>query len=120
MATARWGNEQPGRRRFDESTEPCRQTNQRICISYQQKIQNAAQRVSRPAEYEWYTNMVLFFDSIINVPGIIMARQMPYFALEIENWSYMPDCKSSPIEITFELYHKVLSLKRLYDQHGPK
>ncbi|SAL95680.1 hypothetical protein [Absidia glauca] len=57
---------------------------------------------------------------IINVPGIIMARQMPYFALEIENWSYMPDCKSSPIEVTFELYHKVLSLKRLYDQHGPK
>ncbi|CAO3587279.1 unnamed protein product [Absidia cylindrospora] len=57
---------------------------------------------------------------IINVPGIIMARQMPYFALEIENWSYMPDCKSAPIEVTFELYHKVLSLKRLYDQHGPK
>ncbi|CAO3646459.1 unnamed protein product [Cunninghamella echinulata] len=57
---------------------------------------------------------------IINVPGIIMARQMPYFALEIENWSYMPDCKTAPIEVTFELYHKVLSLKRLYDQHGPK
>ncbi|KAI8098717.1 uncharacterized protein BX664DRAFT_354245 [Halteromyces radiatus] len=57
---------------------------------------------------------------IINVPGIIMARQMPYFALEIENWSYMPACKTAPIEVTFELYNKVLSLKRLYDQHGPK
>ncbi|CAO3590690.1 unnamed protein product [Absidia cylindrospora] len=57
---------------------------------------------------------------IINVPGIIMARQMPYFALEIENWSYSPECKSAPIEVTFELYQKVLSLKRLYDQHGPK
>ncbi|ORX53565.1 hypothetical protein DM01DRAFT_1322519 [Hesseltinella vesiculosa] len=57
---------------------------------------------------------------IINVPGIIMARQMPYFALEIENWTYTPDCRNAPIEVTFELYHKVLSLKRLYDQHGPK
>ncbi|KAF7726334.1 hypothetical protein EC973_008914 [Apophysomyces ossiformis] len=57
---------------------------------------------------------------ILSVPGIVMARQMPFFALEMENWAYLPDAQDAPIEITFELYHKVLSLKRLYDQHGQR
>ncbi|KAG0169801.1 hypothetical protein DFQ30_003238, partial [Apophysomyces sp. BC1015] len=57
---------------------------------------------------------------ILSVPGIVMARQMPFFALEMENWAYLPDAQNAPIEVTFELYHKVLSLKRLYDQHGPR
>ncbi|KAG0163815.1 hypothetical protein DFQ28_011189 [Apophysomyces sp. BC1034] len=57
---------------------------------------------------------------ILSVPGIVMARQMPYFALEIDNWAYSPEAQTASIEVTFELYHKLLSVKRLYDQHGPK
>ncbi|KAI7861970.1 hypothetical protein BDF14DRAFT_1737371 [Spinellus fusiger] len=53
-----------------------------------------------------------------SVPGIVMGRQMPFFALEMENWAYLPEAKSAPIETTFQLYHKVLTLKRLYDQYG--
>lgn len=45
---------------------------------------------------------------------------MPYFALEIENWAFLPEAKNAPIEVTFELYHKVLTLKRLYDEYGPQ
>lgn len=49
-----------------------------------------------------------------------MARHMPFFALEMENWAYSPEAQDAPVEVTFELYNKVLSLKRLYDQYGPK
>ncbi|KAI9243823.1 hypothetical protein BDA99DRAFT_529801 [Phascolomyces articulosus] len=56
----------------------------------------------------------------LEVPGIVMARHMPFFALEIENWAYSPEARNAPIDVTFELYHKVLSLKRLYDQYGPR
>jgi hypothetical protein len=49
-----------------------------------------------------------------------MTIQMPYFALEMENWAYLPAAQDAPIEVTFNLYHKVLSLKRLYDQYGPQ
>ena len=49
-----------------------------------------------------------------------MARHMPFFALEMENWAYSPEARQAPVEVTFELYHKVLSLKRLYDQYGPR
>ncbi|KAG1151513.1 hypothetical protein G6F37_002376 [Rhizopus arrhizus] len=56
----------------------------------------------------------------LHLPGIIMARQMPFFVLEMENWAFLPEAKQAPIELTFELYDKVLTLKRLYDQYGPK
>ncbi|KAG1109149.1 hypothetical protein G6F40_008883 [Rhizopus arrhizus] len=56
----------------------------------------------------------------VHAPGIVMARQMPFFVLEMENWAFLPDAKQAPIELTFELYDKVLTLKRLYDQYGPK
>ncbi|KAI9496068.1 hypothetical protein BDB00DRAFT_927113 [Zychaea mexicana] len=56
----------------------------------------------------------------LEVPGIVMARHMPFFALEMENWAYSPEARNAPVEVTFELYHKVLSLKRLYDQYGPR
>ncbi|CEG75561.1 hypothetical protein RMATCC62417_10582 [Rhizopus microsporus] len=56
----------------------------------------------------------------LHIPGIIMARQMPFFVLEMENWAFLPEAKQAPIELTFELYDKVLTLKRLYDQYGPK
>ncbi|KAI7868232.1 hypothetical protein BDF14DRAFT_1881026 [Spinellus fusiger] len=57
---------------------------------------------------------------ILSIPGIVMARQMPYFALEIDNWAFSKEAQTASIEVTFEFYQKVLSLKRLYDQHGPK
>lgn len=57
---------------------------------------------------------------VLSVPSIVMARQMPYFALEMENWAYSPDFKSCPIDSAFELYEKVLYLEKLYDQYGPK
>ncbi|CAO3598850.1 unnamed protein product [Absidia cylindrospora] len=57
---------------------------------------------------------------VLSVPGIVMTIQMPFFALEIENWAYLPSAQNAPIEVTFNLYHKVLSLKRLYDQYGPQ
>jgi hypothetical protein len=57
--------------------------------------------------------------SVLHVPGIVMARQMPFFILEMDNWAFLPETKNAPIEITFELYNKVLTLKRLYDQYGP-
>ncbi|CAO3703440.1 unnamed protein product [Rhizopus stolonifer] len=56
----------------------------------------------------------------LHLPGIVMARQMPFFVLEMENWAFLPEAKQAPIELTFELYDKVLTLKRLYDQYGPK
>ncbi|KAI8351236.1 hypothetical protein EDC96DRAFT_599590 [Choanephora cucurbitarum] len=49
-----------------------------------------------------------------------MARQMPFFVLEIENWAFQPEARNAPIDLTFQLYDKVLTLKRLYDQYGPK
>ncbi|KAI8388415.1 uncharacterized protein BYT42DRAFT_510820 [Radiomyces spectabilis] len=57
---------------------------------------------------------------IISVPSIVMAKQMPYFALEMDNWAFSPAAKDASIEVTFELYHKVLRLKTLYDQHGSR
>ncbi|KAI9005425.1 hypothetical protein CLU79DRAFT_841103 [Phycomyces nitens] len=57
---------------------------------------------------------------ILSIPGIVMSRQMPYFALEIDNWAFSKEASSASIDVTFEFYQKVLSLKRLYDQHGPK
>ncbi|KAI9305848.1 hypothetical protein BJ944DRAFT_282170 [Cunninghamella echinulata] len=57
---------------------------------------------------------------VLSVSGIVMTIQMPYFALEIENWAFLPEAKNAPIEVTFQLYHKVLTLKRLYDQYGPQ
>ncbi|KAI8333569.1 hypothetical protein BC941DRAFT_433809 [Chlamydoabsidia padenii] len=57
---------------------------------------------------------------VLSIPGIVMTIQMPYFALEMENWAYLPAARDAPIEVTFNLYHKVLSLKRLYDQYGPQ
>ncbi|KAI8338001.1 hypothetical protein BC941DRAFT_424318 [Chlamydoabsidia padenii] len=57
---------------------------------------------------------------VLSIPGIVMTIQMPYFALEMENWAYLPSAQDAPIEVTFNLYHKVLSLKRLYDQYGPQ
>ncbi|ORX59569.1 hypothetical protein DM01DRAFT_1282559 [Hesseltinella vesiculosa] len=57
---------------------------------------------------------------VLSVPGVVMTIQMPYFALEIENWAYLPETRSAPIEAVFELYHKLCTLKRLYDQHGPQ
>ncbi|KAI8391683.1 uncharacterized protein BYT42DRAFT_204279 [Radiomyces spectabilis] len=57
---------------------------------------------------------------IIDVPSIVMTRQMFFFTLQIENWAYLPEAKEADIEVTFELYHKVLGIKRLCDQHGLK
>ncbi|KAI8367396.1 hypothetical protein EDC96DRAFT_461821 [Choanephora cucurbitarum] len=57
---------------------------------------------------------------LLHLPGIIMARQMPFFVLEIENWAFQPEARNAPIDLTFQLYDKVLTLKRLYDQYGPK
>lgn len=57
---------------------------------------------------------------VLSIPGIVMARQMPYFALEMENWSYLPESKSCPVDIAFELYTKVLNLEKLYDEYGPE
>ncbi|KAG2181874.1 hypothetical protein INT44_008690 [Umbelopsis vinacea] len=53
------------------------------------------------------------------LPGIVMTKQMPYFALEIENWAHSPDVHTVPIKVIFDLYHKVLKLKNLYDRFGP-
>lgn len=64
-----------------------------------------------------------FFEPIMDVlfiPSIVMARQMPYFALEMENWSYSPESKTCPVDIAFELYSKVLNLEKLYDEYGPE
>lgn len=57
---------------------------------------------------------------VLSVPSVVMARQMPYFALEMENWSYSPESKSCPVDIAFELYSKVLNLEKLYDEYGPE
>jgi hypothetical protein len=54
------------------------------------------------------------------VPGIVMTKQMPYFALEIENWAHSPNVHTIPIQVVFDLYHKVLKLKNLYDRFGPR
>ncbi|RCH93711.1 hypothetical protein CU098_000183, partial [Rhizopus stolonifer] len=56
---------------------------------------------------------------VLSIPSLVMARQMPYFALEMENWAYSPDSKTCPIDSAFGLYEKVLNLERLYDQYGP-
>ncbi|KAL0089298.1 hypothetical protein F4703DRAFT_1973871 [Phycomyces blakesleeanus] len=57
---------------------------------------------------------------VLSVPSVVMGRQMPFFALQMENWAYLPEAKNAPIEVIFKLYHKVLGLKRLYDQYGPQ
>lgn len=56
----------------------------------------------------------------MHLPGIVMARQMPFFVLEMENWAFLPEARNAPIDLTFQLYDKVLTLKRLYDQYGPR
>ncbi|RCI06704.1 hypothetical protein CU098_011502 [Rhizopus stolonifer] len=56
----------------------------------------------------------------LHLPGIVMARQMPFFVLEMENWAFLPEARNAPIDLTFQMYDKVLTLKRLYDQYGPK
>lgn len=56
---------------------------------------------------------------ILSIPSLVMARQMPYFALEMENWAYSPDFKTCPIDNAFALYEKVLRLEKLYDEYGP-
>ncbi|CAO3610411.1 unnamed protein product [Mucor hiemalis] len=56
----------------------------------------------------------------LHLPGIVMARQMPFFVLEMENWAFLPEARNAPIDLTFQLYDKVLTLKRLYDQYGPR
>lgn len=56
---------------------------------------------------------------VLSVPSLVMARQMPYFALEMENWAYSPDFKTCPIDSAFALYEKVLNLEKLYDEYGP-
>ncbi|KAI7904405.1 uncharacterized protein BX663DRAFT_560086 [Cokeromyces recurvatus] len=56
----------------------------------------------------------------LHLPSIVMARQMPFFVLEMENWAFLPEARNAPIDLTFQLYDKVLTLKRLYDQYGPK
>jgi hypothetical protein len=48
-----------------------------------------------------------------------MARQLQFFVLEMDNWAFLPETKNTPIEAAFELYNKVLTLKRLYNQYGP-
>ncbi|KAJ2961577.1 hypothetical protein NQZ79_g3174 [Umbelopsis isabellina] len=58
------------------------------------------------------------FDRLF-LPGIVMTKQMPYFALEIENWANSPNVHTVPIKTVFDLYHKVLKLKNIYDQFGP-
>ncbi|KAI9317539.1 hypothetical protein BX666DRAFT_2026816 [Dichotomocladium elegans] len=57
---------------------------------------------------------------VLDVPGQVMAIYMPFFTLIIENWAFTPEARQAPIEVVFELYQKVLSLKRLYDQRGPR
>ncbi|KAI9485405.1 MAG: hypothetical protein EXX96DRAFT_513980 [Benjaminiella poitrasii] len=56
----------------------------------------------------------------LHLPSIVMARQMPFFVLEMENWAFLPEARNAPIDVTFEMYDKVLTLKRLYDQYGPR
>ncbi|CEP08882.1 hypothetical protein [Parasitella parasitica] len=56
---------------------------------------------------------------VLSVPSLVMARQMPYFALEIENWAFSPEFKTCPIDSAFALYEKVLNLEKLYDEYGP-
>ncbi|KAF1804198.1 hypothetical protein V8B55DRAFT_1512014 [Mucor lusitanicus] len=57
---------------------------------------------------------------VLSVSSLVMARQMPYFALEMENWAYSPDFKACPIDSAFALYEKVLRLEKLYDEYGPE
>lgn len=57
---------------------------------------------------------------VLSVSSLVMARQMPYFALEMENWAYSPDFKTCPIDSAFALYEKVLHLEKLYDEYGPE
>ncbi|KAI7901688.1 uncharacterized protein BX663DRAFT_487397 [Cokeromyces recurvatus] len=56
----------------------------------------------------------------ISIPSLVMARQLPYFALEMENWAYSPEFKTCPVDSAFELYKKVLNLEKLYDTYGPQ
>lgn len=64
--------------------------------------------------------LTCFHGSTLHLPGIVMARQMPFFVLEMENWAFLPEARNAPIDLTFQLYDKVLTLKRLYDQYGPR
>lgn len=56
----------------------------------------------------------------LSIPSLVMSRQMPYYALEIENWTCSPGFKSFPIDQTFKLYEKLLRLEQIYDEYGPK
>lgn len=59
--------------------------------------------------------------SVLDVPSVVMSKIMPIFTLEMDDWAtYSPDAKNAPVDVAMELYEKVLSLKRLYDQRGPK
>ncbi|KAI9316096.1 hypothetical protein BX666DRAFT_2028321 [Dichotomocladium elegans] len=40
---------------------------------------------------------------VLDVRGIVMARHMSFFTLEIENWAYSPEAREAPVEVTFEL-----------------
>jgi hypothetical protein len=57
---------------------------------------------------------------MLSVPSLVMARQMPYFALEMDNWTFSPEFKTCPVDSAFSLYEKVLNLEKLYDEFGPK
>jgi hypothetical protein len=70
--------------------------------------------------YSYPVIILMSFFRILHVPGIVMARQMPFFVLEMDNWAFLPEAKNAPIDLVFELYDKVLTLKRLYDQYGPR
>lgn len=57
---------------------------------------------------------------ILSIPGVVMSRQMPYFALEMDNWTSSSEAKTAPIDTTFDLYRQVLILSQLYDEYGSK
>ncbi|RCI06748.1 hypothetical protein CU098_013112 [Rhizopus stolonifer] len=71
------------------------------------------------------------FDLIINqdihkimdtltLPSIVMDVLLPYFALEMENWSLSADYKSCPLHLVFELYRRVLLLEHFFVKYGTK
>ncbi|KAG1220457.1 hypothetical protein G6F35_006694 [Rhizopus arrhizus] len=57
----------------------------------------------------------------LSVPSIVMDVQLPYFALEMENWLGSPHSKTfSLLDPIFELYHKLAQLDRLYTTYSLK
>ncbi|OZJ03936.1 hypothetical protein BZG36_02932 [Bifiguratus adelaidae] len=55
----------------------------------------------------------------VSVISIVLGKQMPYFALEMENWAMSADARMVAVEDVFVLYHKVLRLRSLYAKYGP-